>query len=150
MTYTLGLDAGGTKTECALWRGETMLARASGGSIKILQTAMEQAESNLDALLEAVAAESGISLGSIACTCVGLAGVTVPRVAEWTRAALGRRISGRIVLAGDEEIALDAAFPESAGVLIVAGTGSNLVGRTTAGELVHVGGWGPALSDDGS
>lgn len=150
MTYTLGLDAGGTKTECALWNEDGMLARASGGSIKILQVSTEQAERNLDALLGAVSAEAGVPLNSIACTCVGLAGVTIPRVAEWTQDALARRIAGTILLVGDEEIALDAAFPGSAGVLVVAGTGSNIVGRAAGGELVHVGGWGPVLTDEGS
>ncbi len=150
MTYTLGLDAGGTKTECALWKEDALLARASGGSIKILQVSTEQAERNLDSLLKAVSVDAGVPLDSIDCTCVGLAGVTIPRVAEWTRAALGRHISGTIVLVGDEEIALDAAFPGGAGVLVVAGTGSNIVGRAAGGELVHVGGWGPALTDEGS
>ena len=50
----------------------------------------------------------------------------------------------------DVEIALDAAFPGRAGVLVMAGTGSNVVGRTRAGELISAGGWGPALADQGS
>lgn len=32
----------------------------------------------------------------------------------------------------------------------MAGTGSNVAGRTAAGKLTTVGGWGPALSDQGS
>ena len=32
----------------------------------------------------------------------------------------------------------------------MAGTGSNVVGRTIAGELISAGGWGPALADQGS
>ena len=32
----------------------------------------------------------------------------------------------------------------------MAGTGSNVVGRTQAGELISAGGWGPALADQGS
>ena len=48
------------------------------------------------------------------------------------------------------EIALDAAFPGRAGVLVLAGTGSNVVGRTSGGKLISAGGWGPALADQGS
>ena len=33
---------------------------------------------------------------------------------------------------------------------MLAGTGSNVVGRTGAGELITAGGWGPALADQGS
>ena len=33
---------------------------------------------------------------------------------------------------------------------MLAGTGSNVVGRTSAGKLISAGGWGPALADQGS
>jgi N-acetylglucosamine kinase-like BadF-type ATPase len=54
------------------------------------------------------------------------------------------------VACGDEEIALDAVFPGQAGVLVIGGTGSNTLGRTSTGVLFTVGGWGPALGDQGS
>lgn len=150
MAYFLGLDAGGTKTECALAEDDTIVSRATGDTIKIMRISPEKASGNLDALLQRISTESGVRLDSIACTCVGLAGSTVPRIANWTSMALRSRVSGDVLLAGDEEIALDAAFPESPGVLVVAGTGSNVIGRTTAGKLIHVGGWGPTLADEGS
>ncbi|MGA8287865.1 MAG: BadF/BadG/BcrA/BcrD ATPase family protein, partial [Acidobacteriaceae bacterium] len=150
MAYFLGLDAGATRTRCALAEGETILARASSGTIKILNAPVEEAEKNLDALLRDVTAESGISLDSIACTCVGLAGISVPRVADWVNKQLHARVSGEILLASDGAIALDAAFSGGAGVMVVAGTGSHLVARASNGTLVRVGGWGPAVADEGS
>ncbi len=39
-------------------------------------------------------------------------------------------MSGELILLGDVEIALDAAFHGGAGVLVLAGTGSNVAGRT--------------------
>ena len=36
------------------------------------------------------------------------------------------------------------------GILVVAGTGSNAIGRTDAGEIFGAGGWGPVLGDEGS
>ena len=148
MAYFLGLDAGATRTRCALAEDETILARASSGTIKIMHAPVEEAEKNLGALLQAVTAESGISLDSIACTCVGLAGISVPRVADWVSKELHARVSGEILLASDGAIALDAAFSGGAGVMVVAGTGSNLVGRASNGKLVRVGGWGPAVADE--
>lgn len=150
MTYYLGLDAGGTKTECALARDGVVLARATGGTIKVMRTSNEDARRHLDELLHGVSAQAGIGLDSIACTCVGLAGISVPRVAEWVREALSTRVGGEILLCGDEVAALDAAFFGGPGVLVLAGTGSNIVARSSAGELIHVGGWGPALADEGS
>ncbi len=150
MAYYLGIDAGGTKTECVLAQDEIVLARAIAGTIKTLLAPPEKAERNLDILLRAVTTQSKISLKSISRTCVGLAGISVPHVAEWTRHALHARVGGEILLAGDEEVALDAAFHGGAGVLVVAGTGSNIIGRAASGKLVHVGGWGPVLADEGS
>lgn len=150
MAYFLGLDAGATRTRCVLADNEKILARASSGTIKIMRRPVEDAERNLDALLRDIAAESGISLDSIACTCVGLAGISVPRVADWVRNELHARVGGEILLAGDEEIALEAAFSGGPGVMVAAGTGSNLIGRASNGQRVHVGGWGPVVADEGS
>lgn len=150
MAYYLGLDAGGTKTECALADDSTILARATAGTIKVMRTSNEEAEHNLQTLLQNIASQSGIALASIACTCVGLAGISVSRVADWVLHSLCIRVGGRVLLAGDEEIALDAAFSGGPGVLVIAGTGSNLAARTSYGHLIHIGGWGPAVADEGS
>jgi glucosamine kinase len=150
MAYFLGMDAGATRTRCALAEDDTILARASSGTIKIMHAPVEEAEKNLDALLQAVSAEAGVALNLIACTCVGLAGISVPRVADWVRSALHDHVSGDILLTSDGAIALDAAFSGGAGVMVAAGTGSNVVGRASNGKLVRVGGWGPAVADEGS
>ena len=89
-------------------------------------------------------------MSSITRSCVGAAGVTVALVTDWIREAFAQRIGGSLILVGDVEIALDAAFFGGPGVLVMAGTGSNVAGRTTTGELTTAGGWGPALADQGS
>src|SRR5690606_13411518 len=50
----------------------------------------------------------------------------------------------------DAEIALEAAFSEGTGVVVLAGTGSIVYGRTTAGATLRAGGWGARLGDAGS
>ena len=40
--------------------------------------------------------------------------------------------------------------PGQPGVLVLAGTGSNVAGRNHLGRLTSAGGWGPALADQGS
>lgn len=150
MTYSLGIDAGGTKTTCVLADQTSVLARASAGSIKIMRVSESEASANLVSLLQTVAAQSGVALGNISSTCIGLAGNTVPRVEQWTRAALQSHLPGSLLLCGDEEIALDGAFWGGPGVLVLAGTGSNVVGRAADGTIFHLGGWGPVLSDEGS
>jgi glucosamine kinase len=150
MAYYLGIDAGATKTDCALSRDSTILTRATGGTIKVMRVSEEEAGNNLANLLHSVSSKAGVALNEISSTGVGLAGVSVPRIADWVRQALHARVSGDVVLSGDEVIALDAAFHGGRGVLVMAGTGSNMVGRTADGRLAHVGGWGPVVADEGS
>lgn len=150
MNYFLGIDAGGTKTQCVLATETEILTRAQTGSIKILRVSQAEAQKNLEGLLQAVSRASGISLQSISGTCVGLSGYMIAPVANWVRQKLMAQVGGPISICGDEEIALEAAFQGGPGILVIAGTGSNVIGRTNSGQRVHAGGWGPVLSDQGS
>jgi glucosamine kinase len=150
MAYFLGIDAGGTSTRAALAEDKRILSRAKNGSIKVMRVSPGEAEGNLRALLDEVAKSSGVPITKVASTCVGTAGNTVSTVTGWIWQTLGPMLHGDLVVCGDVEIALDAAFPGEAGVLVMAGTGSNTLGRTSKGEQVTVGGWGPLLADEGS
>ena len=150
MSFFLGLDAGGTKTDYALADESRVLARVRTGTIKRMRTDAATATANLDEALARLTAESGVSMQAITSTCIGTAGEKVPLVMDWLREQFAARVSGKLIVVGDEEIALDAAFTGGPGVLALAGTGSNVAGRTDAGALVNAGGWGPALADQGS
>ena len=150
MQYFLALDAGGTTTTGALGDSERELARASAGAIKVLRIDPAIARENLRTLLAQLSASAGIDLKSLTRICVGISGVRTPRVADWIRATLPHFASGELLLCGDEEIALDAAFHGAPGVLVVSGTGSNAIGRGAKGEMASAGGWGPQLGDEGS
>ena len=150
MSFFLALDAGGTKTDCLLADDTREIARVSTGTIKRMRIDATSAASNLDHALAELTFKTGISMASIDCTCVGAAGESVPLVADWLRAAIGARVAGKLILLADVEIALDAAFPGQPGVLVLAGTGSNVAGRNSAGQVTTAGGWGPALADQGS
>ncbi len=150
MSLFLALDVGGTKTDYVLADETRELARVRTGTIKRMRIDAETACQNLEAALAELTARTGISMKEVTRTCVGTAGETVPLVTDWLRESIGARVGGGLLILGDVEIALEAAFPGRAGVLVMAGTGSNVVGRTIAGELVSAGGWGPALADQGS
>lgn len=150
MSNFLGIDAGATRTQCAIANDAEILARVQGGSIKITRVGEEAAQNNLEEMLSALSLKSGVQLGSITGTCVGLSGNAIASVADWVRTALAARVSGPIVIRGDEEIALNAAFHGGRGILVIAGTGSHIMGRTCTGEIFRTGGWGPVLSDQGA
>jgi glucosamine kinase len=150
MSFFLALDAGGTKTDYVLADETRELARVRTGTIKRMRIDAETACQNLESALAELSARTGISMKQVTRTCVGTAGETVPLVKDWLRESISARVGGGLLILGDVEIALEAAFPGRAGVLVMAGTGSNVVGRTIAGELISAGGWGPALADQGS
>jgi N-acetylglucosamine kinase-like BadF-type ATPase len=150
MSFFLAIDAGGTKTDYVLADETRELARVRTGTIKRMRVDAATACQNLEAAFAELSARTGISMKQVTRTCVGTAGETVPLVKDWLRESIGARVGGGLLILGDVEIALEAAFPGRAGVLVMAGTGSNVVGRTIAGELISAGGWGPALADQGS
>jgi len=150
MSFYLGIDAGGTKTVCILGDASHTLARVAGGSIKHMRVGEEQAALNLQQVVKDALTRVGILGEAMTASCVGSAGSRIPSFATWVKQSLSEQVGGSIEVCGDEEIALDAAFFGGPGVAVVAGTGSNIGGRTSTGVLVNAGGWGPALGDEGS
>jgi glucosamine kinase len=150
MPFYLAIDAGGTKTDYLLADETRELARVRSATIKRLRVDADTAARTLDEALAQLSALGGISLRDITRTCIGTAGESVPLVANWLREAFAARVSGDLLLLGDVEIALDAAFPGQPGILVLAGTGSNVAGRAPSGTITTAGGWGPALADQGS
>jgi glucosamine kinase len=150
MAYFLALDVGGTKTEYALADESRTLARVRTGTVKRMRVDAGIALQHLELGLRQLEEQAGISLRQVARTCVGTAGETVPLVTDFLRTELAARAGGGLLLLGDVEIALDAAFRKGACVLVMAGTGSNVAGRTRGGRLMTAGGHGPVLADQGS
>lgn len=150
MALYLAVDLGGTKTEYVLADETQELARVRSGTIKRMRTDATTAEQNFDQAIRELEAKSGRSIRDVTRSCVGAAGVTVALVTDWIKKIFAEHVGGSLILVGDVEIALDGAFFGGPGVLVMAGTGSNVAGRTTAGRLTTAGGWGPVLSDQGS
>ncbi|MGC9199316.1 MAG: N-acetylglucosamine kinase [Acidobacteriaceae bacterium] len=150
MAFFLALDVGGTKTDYLLADEAGELYRTRTGTIKRMRADASSAAANLDEGLGEIAAKTGVSMQEITRTCIGTAGETVPLVTNWLRQAFAERVAGELILLGDVEIALDAAFRGGVGVLAIAGTGSNVAGRKPDGSIVRAGGWGPELADQGS
>jgi len=74
----------------------------------------------------------------------------MPGVPEWIKAVFADFGIDRSEVVGDEVIALDAAFKGGAGILQIAGTGTNCIGRAPDGGRETAGGWSSRLGDEGS
>jgi len=148
MNVVLGIDGGGTRTRASLVNGEEVLAYAESGSIKRLRVGAEAAEENLRALLKEVFAQAG-AVQVCAASC-GVASAALPGIHEWITAVFHDFAVERSEVVGDEVIALDAAFQGGPGILQIAGTGSNTIGRAPDGSRECAGGWSSRLGDEGS
>jgi N-acetylglucosamine kinase-like BadF-type ATPase len=148
MSAVLGIDGGGTRTRASIVDGERVLAFGENGSIKRLRVGAEVAEENLRALLKDVFAQAG--LHGVKAASAGVASATMPGVQEWVTAVFDDFGVERSEVVGDEVIALDGAFKGGPGILQIAGTGSNCIGRAPDGGRESAGGWSSRLGDEGS
>ncbi|HET7103021.1 MAG TPA: BadF/BadG/BcrA/BcrD ATPase family protein [Terracidiphilus sp.] len=148
MSVVLGIDGGGTLTRASIVAGGEVLAHAAGGSIKRLRVGAEAAEANLRAILKEVLTRARVK--AIAAASAGVASASMPGVADWITAVLNDFGVERSEVVGDHIIALDAAFKGGPGILQIAGTGTNCVGRAPDGSRETAGGWSSRLGDEGS
>jgi len=148
MSVVLGVDGGGTHTRVSIVRDGRRLAFAENGSIKRLRVGAEAAEANLRAILTDAFAQADSP--AVDAATVGVASATMPGVPEWITAVLRDFGITRSEVVGDEVIALDAAFRGGPGILQIAGTGSNCVGRAPDGSRECAGGYSSRLGDEGS
>ena len=153
MTFiVVGVDGGGSKTRVIVAdeQGNPLAEVVGPGSA----VRPGQAEHSADVIATTLAD----ALASCEMThvvpkvlCVGVAGAArePERQALW-QALAGRDLAEEIVIHPDFSIALDDAFGDGPGVLLISGTGSAAFGRSPAGQTARCGGWGPVCGDEGS
>jgi N-acetylglucosamine kinase-like BadF-type ATPase len=150
MSFYLGVDAGGSKTECAVGDDHAVLGRATAASSKAQKVGQDAARLAIHAAIQQACQKAGVSPQQITRTCVGIAGASDARTALWVQRMVRDTVSGEVEVVGDNVIALQAAFRDTPGVIAMAGTGSIVFGRNERGDTARAGGWGPLISDEGS
>jgi glucosamine kinase len=146
----LGLDGGGSKTTCVIGDKNSVLGTGTSAGSNVVRVGERQARESLGAAIRQACAAANTTLAQIERTCVGVAGGARPEIAGVVRRLLSEFVSGEIEIVGDMVIAMEAAFGSGPGVIVVAGTGSIAYGRNSEGEIARAGGWGFAISDEGS
>lgn len=147
----IGIDAGGSRTTAAVAdAGGRMLARAEAGpgAVRPGQAAIAASaifSSARDALQRAR------QRAPAAAMVVGASGAGSPAGHNALAAALeGCGLASRLLVTTDAEIALEAAFGDAPGIVLIAGTGSVGWARLPGGITARAGGLGPVLGDRGS
>ncbi len=146
----LGIDIGGTKTECAVGDANRVLAAAQAASAKPGRVSDAEARRALQSAVGQACRAAGIEPRAIQRVCVGTSGASRAEVCDVIRGALGELVAGEILVVGDMEVAHHAAFAGKPGVVVISGTGSVAYGVNAQGQTARAGGWGAPISDEGS
>jgi glucosamine kinase len=147
----IGIDGGGTKTRAVVAdeRGRWIADVVGQGSAVRPGQAERSAQVITDIVRDALASCEMTHVRPKV-LCVGVAGVgrDPEREALW-QALLARDLADEVVIHTDFAVALDDAFGDGPGVLLISGTGSVAFGRGPTGATARCGGWGPVFGDEG-
>lgn len=134
----LGVDAGGSATRAVLMEDAQILSRFDEPPLNVLLHA-----DAFERLVGLITASGAAAAG------LGLAGLRGREQA----AEMGRRLEAatriEVIVVDDTEAALAGAFGFEPGIVVIAGTGSNAVGRGGDGRIARAGGYGFLLGDEG-
>jgi len=151
MRYVLGLDGGGTKTECVLM-DEAGLVRAEGrsGPSNPMRVGFGGALAAVCEAARTAMYNAKLAASDIHVVCAGLAGAAQVESQRKLKKLLGEEFPTQVVeVCTDIDLKLEATGEGHAIVLNV-GTGTFAVGRDQNGQAIRVGGHGPLLGDEGS
>jgi glucosamine kinase len=135
---SMGVDVGGTWVRVVVTRGGRALARVR---------APARGVPALPAFLRRVLDGCGVT--RVDGLVVASRGIWTAREAAAVRARL-RSLARRVHVMSDAQAALLGALDGDPGVLVLAGTGSIVLGRSASGRWARAGGLGPLLGDEGS
>ena len=150
MAIYLGIDGGGSKTSCLIGDETSVLGTGTGAASNVVRVGEAQARESLAGAIRQACTVANLNPSQIGSVCVGLAGAARPEISELVRRIVSELVPGKVEVVGDNVIALEAAFGDGPGVIVIAGTGSIAYGRNREGQTARAGGWGFAISDEGS
>lgn len=150
-TIVVGVDGGGSQTRVRVADGDgTVLGELEAPGSAVRPGAAALSASVIAAAIREALAQAGRS-DRPRVLVAGVAGAGRPAEREALRAELeAADLADMVVVESDAAIALDDAFGDGPGILLIAGTGSIGVGRSPAGRTARVGGFGPVIGDEGS
>jgi glucosamine kinase len=141
----LGIDGGGSKTTFLLvdeYYNE--ICHIQSGPSNWLSVGADAAKEAITEGISRLTEQPNI-------VCAGFAGAARPESLSLYREILQSLIPGaQIIIESDAFIASIGAIGIDPGILLIAGTGSIVIGRDKDRSMFRVGGWGPYFGDEGS
>ncbi len=148
MSYKIGVDGGGTKTECILVdeKGEIVARHLAPGCNPSVVGAEQARLIVTDALCQLVQSAFGRPKADVALTHFYMAGAR----GFWLETAATLTDFGAIAVADDSLPVLELATHGQPGLVLHAGTGSFVAARAPDGSVHYAGGIGWRFGDQGS
>lgn len=142
----LGIEGGGTQTTWALFVADQVAARGIAGPGNTLLLS----DAELESLFRTIRRNAGARIEAIGAAFAGCQLVSEQaRVEKILRRVWPQARTVQVV--EDTRSVLVAAFGKEPGIVVIAGTGSNVAGQKSADAPVEkAGGWGHLFSDRGS
>lgn len=134
--YILGVDVGGTKTECVVAdEKEKIMGRGFGGGGNHQMCGIEKASESMQKAVSEALAQAGITLADVAYAVFGIAGADGPKDMEVLVPAV-KKIMGtvQVKILNDAWLGLRAGTEDYVGVVSICGTGAGHVGRNHKGQ----------------
>jgi len=157
MSLLIAFDCGATKTECALADiNGIILYTTTGGAANFLVTGADGTAKIILSLLNNCIKKLNANFSDIESIVIGAAGTGRKEDAEKLKSSLLKNFSGEgtkiksLKVVSDAQITLQGAFPNEAGCILIAGTGSIIYGKDEKGNIYRAGGFGRLLGDEGS
>jgi N-acetylglucosamine kinase-like BadF-type ATPase len=157
MKYLIGIDGGGTKTDCAVADlSGKIIHQTTGKPSNFLVIGVEEAVENIFSLIEENLFQLEGDFSDVKQIVIGVAGAGRKEDSQileksFLDYAEQQRVHFKNVkVVSDAHIALEGAFPDSIGCILIAGTGSILFGKDESETIHRVGGFGRLIGDEGS
>lgn len=150
--YFIGVDGGGTQTRVLVTdESGREVATASGGPSAVRPGEAAHSANVIAQVVREALATSDVDGTRVRRLLVGVAGVGRDEERTALTHALERlKLAEDTTVCPDAIVALEDAFSDGPGVLVVSGTGSVAFGRGPTGTVERCGGWGPICGDEGS
>ena len=151
MRIGMGLDGGGTKTDCVLMdEAGAILARSRSGSSNPTTFGVDASLAALTVAATDALRAAGKYEKDVRHLIAGLSGAADPSMQWAMQSGLQPKFpNAKITVTSDLLLSLGATG-EIPSVVVIAGTGSAVLGRTAPVEITRAGGFGPILGDPGS
>jgi len=148
----VGVDGGGSSTRVYVADEQAhVLFKATGGGSAVTPGAEADSADVIGAIVRNAVIDAEMGHLMPRALVVGVAGVGREAQKMALQHELERlEVAETVVVISDAEAAMEDAFVEGPGILLIAGTGSIAWGRSPAGVMQRCGGWGPVIGDEGS